>query len=197
MDPIDAIDASLDEAARALEALRGDASARAAVARFAERAHAVLASGHRLFACGNGGSMCDAMHFAQEWTGRFRDDRMPLPAMAFSDAGLISGIANDYGYEEVFARALEGHARPGDLLLLISTSGDSQNLVRAAERARQLGIETIGLLGRGGGKLAGLVDLAVVVPEARTADRVQEVHIKVLHSVIHAVEVRMAGASGS
>ncbi len=192
MDPIDAIDQSLDEAARALAALRSDAVARAAIGRFVERAHATLASGHRIFSCGNGGSMCDAMHFAQEWTGRFRADRSPWPAMAFSDAGLLTGVANDYGYEEVFARAIEGHARAGDLLLVLSTSGDSQNLVRAVERARQLGIESVALLGRGGGKLAGLADLSIVVPEARTADRVQEVHIKVLHAVIEAVERRLA-----
>lgn len=188
MDPLQVIDAALDESARVLDALRRDDVQRAAIADFAQRAHATIAGGHRLFACGNGGSMCDAMHFAQEWTGRFRSDRVPLPALAFSDAGMLSGIANDYGYEEVFARAVEGHARPGDLLVLLSTSGDSQNLVRAAERARLLGVETVGLLGRGGGKLAGLVDAAIVVPEASTADRVQEVHIKILHAVIEAVE---------
>jgi len=191
MDPLGTIDAALDESARVLDALRRDDAQRAAIAGFAQRAHAAVADGHRLFACGNGGSMCDAMHFAQEWTGRFRSDRVPLPALAFSDAGMLSGIANDYGYEEVFARAVEGHARPGDLLVLLSTSGDSQNLVRAAERARVLGVETVGLLGRGGGKLAGLVDAAIVVPEASTADRVQEVHIKILHAVIQAVEIEL------
>jgi len=199
MDPLRTIDGALDDAARALDALRRDDDCRVAIASFAERARDTLASGGRLYACGNGGSMCDAMHFAQEWTGRFRNDRAPLPAMAFSDPGLLSGIANDYGYEEVFARALEGHARPGDLLVLLSTSGDSQNLVRAAERAGSLGIETVALLGRGGGKLAGLVDLPIIVPEAHTADRVQELHIKILHAVIEATEssLRSTGVSGA
>jgi D-sedoheptulose 7-phosphate isomerase len=191
MAPFRIIDRALDDAARALDALRRDEACRAAITAFAERAAATLASGCRLYACGNGGSMCDAMHFAQEWTGRFRSDRAPLPALAFSDPGLLSGIANDYGYEEVFARALEGHARAGDLLVLLSTSGDSQNLVRAAERARALGIESVGLLGRGGGKLASLVDHAIIVPEAATADRVQELHIKILHATIEAAEERL------
>ena len=188
-DPI--IDAALGEAARVLEALRGDNVQRRAIADFARRAEATLARGGRLFACGNGGSMCDAMHFSQEWTGCFRDDRQPLPAMAFSDPGLLTNIANDYGYEEVFARAVEGHARPGDLLVLISTSGDSANLLRAAARARELDIEVVGLLGRGGGKLAPLCDVAIVVPEASTADRVQEIHIKILHAVIESVEASL------
>lgn len=192
MDPLRTLDAALDEAARVLDALRADEEQRRAIVRFAERAHASLARGGRLLACGNGGSMCDAMHFAQEWTGRFREDRAALPAIAFSDPGLLTNIANDYGYEEVFARAVEGHGRPGDLLVLISTSGESQNVVRAAERARSIGVETVGLLGRGGGKLAALVDTAIVVPEATTADRVQEVHIKILHAVIEAVEVALA-----
>jgi len=188
-DPI--IDAALDEAARVLAALRADEVQRAAIGAFAERARLALETGGRLFACGNGGSMCDAMHFAQEWTGCFRADREPLPALAFSDPGLLSNIANDYGYEEVFARAIEGHGRPGDLLVLLSTSGDSANLVRAATRARELGIEVVGLLGRGGGKLAPLCDVSIVVPEARTADRVQELHIKILHAVIEAVEASL------
>lgn len=189
LDPI--IDAALDEAARVLAALRADDVQRAAIGAFAERARAALEAGGRLFACGNGGSMCDAMHFAQEWTGCFRADRGPLPALAFSDPALLSNIANDYGYEEVFARAIEGHGRPGDLLVLLSTSGDSPNLVRAAARARELGIEVVGLLGRGGGKLAPLCDVSIVVPEARTADRVQELHIKILHAVIEAVEASL------
>lgn len=191
MDPDPIIDAALDEAARVLAALRADDVQRRAIARFADRARSVLDAGGRLFACGNGGSMCDAMHFAQEWTGCFREDRRPLPALAFSDPGLLTNIANDYGYDEVFARAIEGHGRPGDLLVLLSTSGDSPNLVRAAARAKEIGIGVVGLLGRGGGKLAPLCDVSIVVPEARSADRVQELHIKILHAVIESVEATL------
>ena len=185
------IDRALGDAASALEALRGDPRQLDAIEAFAKRATAAFSADGRILTCGNGGSMCDAMHFAQEWTGRFRNDRWPLPALAFSDPGLLTNVANDYGYEEVFARIVEGHGRPGDVLVLLSTSGNSANLVRAAERARAMEIDVVGLLGRGGGKLAPLCDIAIVVPEAETADRVQEVHIKILHAVIEAVEAAL------
>jgi D-sedoheptulose 7-phosphate isomerase len=135
--------------------------------------------------------MCDAMHFAEEWTGRFRRDRAALPAMAFSDPSQLTCIANDFGYDEVFARSVEAYGKPGDLLVAISTSGGSPNILKAVEKARAKGITTVGLLGKGGGKVRELVDIPIIVPLATTSDRIQEIHIKVLHIAIEAVERRM------
>ena len=132
--------------------------------------------------------MCDAMHFAEEWTGRFRKDRAALPAIAFSDPSQLTCIANDFGFDQVFARSVEAYGKPGDLLVAISTSGGSPNILNALERARSKGVKTVGLLGKGGGKALGLCDVAIVVPLATTSDRIQEIHIKVLHIAIEAVE---------
>jgi D-sedoheptulose 7-phosphate isomerase len=137
--------------------------------------------------CGNGGSMSDAMHFAEEWSGRYRSERPPLPAIAFSDPGHMSCVANDYGYAEVFARQVQALGSEGDLLLMLSTSGNSPNLLRAAEEARSRGVTTVGLLGKGGGKLLPLCDLPIIVP-GETSDRIQELHIKIIHIVIETVE---------
>jgi D-sedoheptulose 7-phosphate isomerase len=183
--------AAFAEAARTSQAFLADDACIAAVERFAEVAAATLEKGGRLLACGNGGSMCDAMHFAEEWTGRFRKDRRALPAIAFSDPSQLTCIANDFGFAEVFARSVEALGGKGDLLLAISTSGDSPNVVRAVEVARSRGLTTVGLLGRGGGKLRDLVDVAIVVPLAATSDRIQELHIQVIHIVIEAVERRL------
>ena len=192
MDEGDAIRSALREAVTTVDALLRDEAALAAVARFVDATHAALASGGRLLACGNGGSMADAMHFAEEWTGRFRYERRALPALALSDPAALTAIANDYGYGEVFARQVEAYGRAGDMLVLLSTSGNSENLVRAAEVARRLRVTTVGLLGRGGGKVRDAVDIAIVVPHATTSDRVQEVHLTVLHAVIDAVERKLA-----
>ena len=188
---IDDIRASLSDAADTLTAFCGDEEAVVAVAQFADLAYEALASGKKLLACGNGGSMCDAMHFAEEWTGRFRGDRDPLPALAFSDPAQLTCIANDFGFDEVFARQVTAHGREGDLLVALSTSGGSANILRALEEARARGIKTIGLLGKGGGAALPLSDVAIVVPRATTSDRIQEIHIKVLHAVIEAVERRL------
>jgi D-sedoheptulose 7-phosphate isomerase len=144
-----------------------------------------------VFSCGNGGSMCDAMHFAEELSGRFREDRAALPAMAISDPGHLSCVANDYGYEEVFARYLQAHGKAGDVLLGISTSGASANVVRACEQARELGMQTVVLTGRVGSKLAEMADVAIVTAAGAYADRVQELHIKVVHILIECVERRL------
>jgi len=187
----DPIRASFEEARATLQAFLDDPDSMPQVERFAEAAHRTLAGGGRLMACGNGGSMCDAMHFAEEWTGRFRNDRAALPALAFSDPSQLTCIANDFGYDEVFARQVEAHGRKGDLLVVLSTSGNSPNALRACEVARGLEITTVGLLGKGGGELLSRVDIPIVVPLATTSDRIQEVHIKVLHIAIEAVERRM------
>ena len=191
----DPIRAALEESSRVLAAFLGDERALEKVREFARAAARTLESGGLLMACGNGGSMCDAMHFAEEWTGRFRKDRSALPAMAFSDPSQLTCIANDFGYDEVFARSVDAFGKKGDLLVAISTSGESRNVLRAVEAAKSKGIVTVGLLGRGGGRLAGIVDIPVVVPLATGSDRIQEVHIKVLHAVIEAVEREMFPAN--
>ncbi len=140
-----------------------------------------------VFSCGNGGSHCDAMHFAEEMTGRFRDDRAPLGALALGDAAHTTCVSNDYGFEFVFSRQIEGLGRKGDVLIGLSTSGNSQNVINAFESAKGKGIKTVALLGKSGGKLKDLADLAIVVP-AQTSDRIQEVHIKLIHTVIETVE---------
>jgi D-sedoheptulose 7-phosphate isomerase len=193
--PDDVVRASFADAAQTLEAFRNDAACMGAVGRFVEAAHATLERGGLLMACGNGGSMCDAMHFAEEWTGRFRADRKALPAVAFADPSQLTCIANDFGFEQIFARQVEALGSKGDLLVVMSTSGNSPNVLRAVEAAKALGVTTVGLLGKGGGELGGMVDVPIVVPVATTSDRIQEVHIKVLHIAIEAVERRMFPAN--
>ena len=141
----------------------------------------------RIFACGNGGSMCDAMHFAEEWTGRFRKDRQPLPAMALGDASHLTCVANDYGYEEVFARPILAFGHAGDLLVAISTSGNSVNVLRAAEAAKSREMKVLGMLGKDGGKIKSHCDLCLIAPGS-TSDRIQEIHMMVLHILIESVE---------
>ncbi len=184
----DPIRASFEEAAHTLRAFLDAPECLEGVRRFARAAADCLRSGKKLLACGNGGSMCDAMHFAEEWTGRFRRDRSALPAVAFSDPSQLTCIANDFGYDEVFARSVEAYGAEGDLLVALSTSGNSPNVVKAVAAARAKRITTVGLLGQGGGELASRVDIPIVVPRARTSDRIQEIHIKVLHIAIEAVE---------
>src|SRR5262245_48824014 len=181
MSAADPIRASFEEAAATLRAFLGASECLAGVARFAELAAGTLRAKKKLLACGNGGSMCDAMHFAEEWTGRFRKDRAALPALAFSDPSQLTCIANDFGFEEVFARSVEADGEPGALLVAISTSGNSPNVLRAVETARAKEIATVGLLGKGGGELLAKVDVPIVIPHATSTDRIQEVHIKVLH----------------
>lgn len=180
--------ASFEEASRVLAAFLADSSQVEAVARFAAAAQATLQRKGLLMSCGNGGSMCDAMHFAEEWTGRFRKDREALPAIAFSDPSQLTCIANDFGFDEVFARSVAAYGKAGDLLVAISTSGNSPNVRRAVEVAREKGITTVGLLGKGGGELRSAVDIPIIVPLAKTSDRIQEVHIKILHIAIETVE---------
>ena len=187
----DPVRAAFEEAQATLSAFLSDPACLAGVEQFVERAASTLQRGGLLMACGNGGSMCDAMHFAEEWTGRFRKNRAALPAIAFSDASQLTCIANDFGFDAIFSRSVEAYGKSGDLLVAISTSGSSPNILAAIEAAKKKGITTIGLLGKGGGKARGMVDVPIVVPRAETSDRIQEVHIQVLHIVIEAVERRM------
>jgi D-sedoheptulose 7-phosphate isomerase len=189
------IRAAFDEAASVLRAFLDDAVCQSAVERFADVAAAALRAGGTLYSCGNGGSMCDAMHFAEEWTGRFRKDRAALPAMAFSDPSHMSCIANDFGWEQVFARMVDAFAKPGDVLVVLSTSGNSPNVLAACRAARAKKVTVVGLLGKGGGPARQLCDVAIVVPLATTSDRIQEIHIKILHAVIEAAERRLFPAN--
>ena len=147
-----------------------------------------ILDGYKIISCGNGGSMSDAMHFAEELSGRFRDDRPSLPAISISDPTHITCTANDYGFEYVFSRFVEGVGKSGDVLLAISTSGNSANVINAAAAAREKGMKVIALTGKDGGKLAGLADVEIRVPFNGYADRIQEVHIKVIHIIILGIE---------
>ncbi len=154
----------------------------------ARRMAATFEEGGSVFACGNGGSASDAQHFAAELTGRYQVDRPGFPAIALTtDSSALTSIGNDYGFEAIFARQLASLARPGDLLLAISTSGDSANVIRAVLHAREHGIRSVGLLGRDGGALAELVDHPLIVPADATA-RIQEAHILMLHLLCEAFE---------
>lgn len=141
----------------------------------------------RIISCGNGGSMCDAMHFAEELTGRFRKDRPALSAMSISDPSHMTCVANDYGFEFVFSKYVEAQGRPGDVLLAISTSGNSPNCLEAVKSAHAKGMKVIGLLGKDGGKMKDIVDFPIVI-EANVSDRVQEMHIKIIHTFIEGIE---------
>ena len=188
MSTLDHVRASFEEAADTLRDFLADAGNLEAVERFATAAADTVKRGGLLMSCGNGGSMCDAMHFAEEWTGRFRGNRAAVPAVAFSDPSHLTCIANDFGYDEVFAREVEAYGNEGDLLLAISTSGNSPNVLRALEVAKRKKVTTVGLLGKGGGEMLERVDIPILVPRAQTSDRIQEVHIKIIHITIEAVE---------
>ena len=144
-------------------------------------------NGGTVFSCGNGGSHCDAMHFAEEMTGRYRKDRRALPALALGEASHVTCVSNDYGFKFIFSRMVEALARPGDLLIGLSTSGNSDNVITAFQAAKAKGVKTVALLGKGGGHLKELADLAIIIP-AETSDRIQEMHIKIIHTVIESVE---------
>lgn len=148
-----------------------------------------IKNGGKIISCGNGGSMCDAMHFAEELTGRFRNDRPALPAVAISDPSHISCTANDYGYEYVFSRYVEALGRPGDVLFAISTSGNSESVLKAIQAAKGNQMKVIGLTGKGGGKMASLCDVEVRAPETKYSDRAQEIHIKVIHALLDNIEL--------
>lgn len=188
----DRIRSHFEEAASVLHAFMADPANMEAVERAAAFMGYCLKQGAKVISCGNGGSMCDAMHFAEELTGRFRDDRDPIAALSISDPSHLTCVGNDHGFEHVFARFVQAHGRDGDVLLAISTSGNSPNVLRAAEMARDRGMHVIGLTGNGGGKLADLCTVEVRVPHNGYADRIQEVHIKVIHALIDHIERDMA-----
>ena len=158
------------------------------IAQAADLMSQAIQNGGKIISCGNGGSMCDAMHFAEELSGRFRDNRRALAAISISDPSHLSCVSNDYGYDFVFSRFIEGLGQANDVLLGISTSGNSKNVILAVEAAKAKGMKTIVLTGKDGGKLARLADIEIRAPHSNYADRAQEIHIKVIHSLILGIE---------
>ncbi len=145
-------------------------------------------AGNKIISCGNGGSMSDAMHFAEELSGRFRNDRKAIAALSISDPTHISCVGNDYGYDFIFSRYVEAIGKSGDVLLGISTSGNSKNVINAVEAAKKIGMTVIILSGKDGGKLASMADLEIRAPYSTYADRAQEIHIKIIHNLILGIE---------
>ena len=183
--------AALNDARDALDALiSNEKTIEAVVAAAGLMADAVEGDG-KVMSCGNGGSLCDAMQFAVEMTGRYRSNRRPYAALAISDASHMACVGNDYGYEEVFSRYVEAHGRKGDVLLAITTSGTSRNIVKAAEVARRKGVKVVALTGRDETPITELADVSIVTPAGRWADRVQELHIKCIHILIELIERRL------
>ena len=187
MNSIETWKSSLKEAHQTLSHFMEDPTAMQKCQEFSKLLVETFRAQKNLFTCGNGGSHCDAMHFAEEFTGRYRKDRRPLGALALGDPSHVTCVSNDYGFTEIFARQLEGLGRAGDALVGLSTSGNSENVIRAFQVAKAKGLRTVALLGRDGGKLKDMADLAIVVP-AQTSDRIQEIHIKLIHIVIETVE---------
>jgi len=188
----DLIRAELTEARSVLDQFLADDTNLQRIAQAAELFAASLNNGGKALTCGNGGSLCDAQHFAEELSGRYRQDRRALAAIALTEASHLTCVANDFGFEFVFSRFVEALGRPGDVLLAISTSGNSPNILRAAEAARAAGMKVVSLTGKDGGQLAALSDVEIRVPHFGFADRIQEVHIKAIHIMILLIEKLVA-----
>lgn len=184
----DHIRSSLTEAQSALENLLSNEQQLGNIEKAAEILVHALKNGKTIYSCGNGGSMCDAMHFAEELTGRYRKNRKGHAAVAISDPSHISCVANDFGYEYIFSRYIESHAVEGDVLLGISTSGTSKNIVQAAKAAKEQGVHAIILSGREAEELESLASIYICTKGGDFADRVQELHIKILHIFIELIE---------
>lgn len=149
-------------------------------------------NGGKIISCGNGGSMSDAMHFAEELSGRFREERKGFPAIAVSDPAYMSCVGNDYGYENIFARFVETFGKKGDVLFALSTSGNSKNILKAITAARKQQMYVIGLTGKDGGQMASECDVEIRAPYSKYSDRAQEIHIKVIHTLIHFIETELS-----
>ena len=178
----------LNEASSVLKLFIDEQKKRNTIAEAAELITTSIKQGGKIISCGNGGSSCDAMHFAEELTGRYRENRKAIPAIAISDPSHMSCVANDYGYKYVFSRYLEALGNKGDVLLAISTSGNSENVLEAVKEAKNKGMFVVALTGKDGGKLLPLADVCINVPHSGYADRIQEVHIKIIHILILLIE---------
>jgi D-sedoheptulose 7-phosphate isomerase len=185
------VQAAFTEARELLDRFMGDSQQLERLVYAADLMANALQHDKKIISCGNGGSMSDAMHFAEELSGRFRLDRPAYAALALSDPAFLSCVANDYGYEQVFARGVAAFGQRGDVLLAISTSGNSANVLRAAEAARAKNMKVVALTGNDGGALAALADVELRVPHQGFADRIQEIHIKIIHCLIEEIEHSM------
>ena len=184
---------SLAQAHEELERFMSDQDTVPSIEKAAEVMSGCLSSGGKIISCGNGGSLCDATHFAEELTGRFRNDRGPLPAMAINDPAYLTCVGNDYSFDVVFSRWIEAFGKSGDVLLAISTSGTSPNIIKAAEAAKNLRMKVIALTSKNGKTLSDLADVTIAAPDAPHSDRIQEIHIKVIHILIEAIESLLQG----
>jgi D-sedoheptulose 7-phosphate isomerase len=182
------IEGNFKEAAEVLDEFVSDPANILAIESAASLLVDAVQKGHKIISCGNGGSMTDAMHFTEELTGKFRDRRRPIPAISISDPSHLTCVANDFGFESVFSRFIEGLGQPGDVLVAISTSGNSMNVIKAIEAAREKGMMVLGLTGHNGGLMAGMVDQEIRVRGRKHSDRIQEVHVKILHILVLLIE---------
>ena len=188
---MDTIRQHFNEAKELLEVFQKDENNLQSIKAAGDLLFKCFSDGNKVISCGNGGSMSDAMHFAEELTGKFRNDRKPLAAIAISDPAYLSCVANDYSFDEVFSRFITAHGRTNDLLFAISTSGTSKNIIQAAKTAHEKGMKIIGLTGRNGGELASFCDVEIRVPYQGFSDRIQEIHIKVIHILIDYIERKL------
>ncbi|MCB9072532.1 MAG: D-sedoheptulose 7-phosphate isomerase [Bdellovibrionaceae bacterium] len=187
MSPLDVWKTSLNDAQTVLQQFTNSPQTWDLLAKFSKTLVDCYKKNGKVLICGNGGSHCDALHFAEELTGRYRKDRKPLGALALGEASHVTCVSNDYGFQYIFSRQVEGLGRSGDVLIGLSTSGNSANVIEAFKTATSMGIPTIALLGKGGGELLKMADLAIVVPGV-TSDRIQELHMFLLHTVIETIE---------
>ena len=188
MDATEIIKSELYEAKKLLESIINQPAMINNIYRAATIMADAIKKHGKIISCGNGGSHCDAMHFAEELTGRYREDRKPIPAIAISDPSHISCVGNDYGFNQIFSRFIDAAGQPGDILLGITTSGNSANIITAVMSAREKGMTSIILTGNDGGKIAEMADFSLIVPYTGYADRIQEIHIKIIHILILLIE---------
>lgn len=188
---IETVKSNFKEAQRLLEEFVTDEKSWIAIEKAGNELVTAFQNGKKIIACGNGGSMADAIHFTEELTSNFRRKRKGLPALVVSDPGYLSCASNDFGFENVFSRYVDTMGQAGDVLFAISTSGNSENILRAVNQAKQKGLRVVALTGKGGGKLSTLCDIEVRAPYSDFSDRTQEIHIKIIHSLIHYIELSM------
>ena len=189
----DSIKKSLAEAAEMLSEFAYDEKNIGAIEKAASAMARSIKNGGKILACGNGGSLCDATHFAEELTARFRKNRRPIPAIAINDSAYLTCALNDFRPDAIFSRYVEGLGKKGDVLLAISTSGNSKNVLEAAKTARKLHMPVVALTGKGGGRLAKLADIEIRAPDSEYSDRAQEIHIKVVHILVQSIESKTVG----
>lgn len=173
--------------ARLLEKFIKEEAEKNTTEKIAKELAEIFNKGNKVMIAGNGGSNCDALHFAEEFTGRFRKDRRALPAISLSDSSHITCVGNDYGFDQIFSKGIEAYGKDGDMFIGISTSGNSENIIRAINLAKEMNLKTVVLLGKDGGNLKGVADYEFIIP-GETSDRIQEIHMMILHIIIEGVE---------